>query len=165
MALTTAKPRQARLAKKQPPATLHPLSQTLQIKWETILWLEAEKRHKKKTPGITTSFAHDKGGKFSKCPPAPAVLSKNSGKSRFKKNTQAPTTDVPEEVRTHQQCGTAAWGTTAGLQATELTTGQLLGMEEVPEVVFAAQNEFTSAIARFFHRRFSSKQAVIIAAQ
>lgn len=133
---------------------LHPLSQTLQIKWETILWLEGQKQRKKKTPSITTSFARDKalGENFQsvQSPPAPAVLSKNSGRSRFKKNTQAPSTDVPEEVRTRLQRGAAAWGTTVGLHATELTTGQLLGMEEVPEVVFATHNEFTSATARFF---------------
>lgn len=39
---------------------------------------------------------------------------------------------------------------TAGQQARELTTGQLLGTEEVSEVVFAAHTEFITATATFF---------------
>lgn len=54
-----------------------------------------------------------------------------------------------------------AQGTTAGLQARELTIGQLLGMEEVSEVAFAECIEFTTATATFF----LSKHAVIIVAQ
>lgn len=98
------------------------------MKWKTSLWLKAlaqvssaERKLQASSQDLHMTKCWGKIFRSLQSPPAPAILSRNSGKINvYERHLRpltslgTPATDIPEDARTHQKCSAAAQGSRLG---------------------------------------------------